>query len=232
MAFQYYSSSLLVILVTLLSLSIFAVPSQALVSNGQIIGQVLIGGTAICANSIPPAGGTQGVIPQAPVELRCGSGSTETVLKSTLTDISGIYSFAFATADTFLFDPNTCFIKISIPPNTCSIPIPNGFLRVPFGVLGVVQTLLGNLLVLIPGPITYVANRAKNVALFSYTPQAAEMSGIPRASLVESMDMKLRDKHLCAVEPSFQDYNQTVEFSYDSSLDDFKMVRSNHYEWL
>lgn len=132
-------------------------PSQALIINGLTIGLVLIGGTPICANSVLPAGGTQGVIPQAPVELHCGSGSTETVLKSTLTNSSGIYSFAFGTADTLLFDPSTCFIKITIPPNTCAVAIPNGFLRVPFGVLGVVQSLLGYVLFLVQGPITYAA---------------------------------------------------------------------------
>lgn len=136
------------VIFTILSLSMLIFPSaQALTINGLPIDRVLIGGTVTCPDSL-------NVIQQAPVELRCGNSSSETVLRSTVTNLSGVYSFAFTTLDTLLFDPSTCFVRVTVPPNTCTVNIPNGFLRIPLVVLDVVQILLGNLLLVVQGAIS------------------------------------------------------------------------------
>ncbi|KAA8541605.1 hypothetical protein F0562_022757 [Nyssa sinensis] len=139
------------LIITLLLFSATAPSAHAIIFNGKsiAIANVLLGGTIVCADTSIATAGTYKVIPQAPFELRCGNSSTETVVKQGVTDLSGVYFLLLTGADTLLIDKNVCYLRVTIPPySSCTLSVANGFLRIPFVVLDVLDTLLGNLLVL------------------------------------------------------------------------------------
>ncbi|OVA12349.1 Pollen Ole e 1 allergen/extensin [Macleaya cordata] len=133
------------------------VPSAVgLILNGKSISAVNLGGIVSCVDQNLPVNQPPKVIPGAPVDLYCKNGPTDTLVNTVTTDVTGTYLFIFNLLDTILFDPNTCYIIVRIPPTTCALPVPNAVLRAPICVLDVVQALLsgllGNLLTCIAGP--------------------------------------------------------------------------------
>ncbi|XP_059639431.1 uncharacterized protein LOC132281780 [Cornus florida] len=150
-----FPSALLVITLTLL-ISATMPSSQALRVNNLPIGSIRTGGTIVCADASIATARTYRPIPRAPIQLLCGSGSTDVVLGQVVTNLSGVYFFVLTVADTLLIDPNRCYLRVTIPPNTCTLSIPNGFLRIPLVVLDVVQATLGNVLLFGQGPYSYV----------------------------------------------------------------------------
>ncbi|KAL2534199.1 Uncharacterized protein Adt_07550 [Abeliophyllum distichum] len=138
------------LITTLLSIAFTASSAQLLLSGG------VLGGVITCTNTSLAIAGTYNVIPQAKVDLLCGSGSASQVIKSTVTNTTGVYYFLFTSVDTILNDPGKCFLLVTLPPNSCIFNIPNGVLRIPIVVLGTVDALVGKLLILVPGALSYV----------------------------------------------------------------------------
>ncbi|CAI9779937.1 unnamed protein product [Fraxinus pennsylvanica] len=139
------------LLITLLSIA-FAVSS----TQGISLGGGILGGVITCTNTSVAVAGTYNVIPQAKVDLVCGSGSVTQIVKSTVTNTAGVYYFVFTSLDTILNDPGKCFLLVTLPTNTCIFNIPNGVLRIPIVVLSTVDALVGKLLILVPGALSYV----------------------------------------------------------------------------
>ncbi|CAA3020263.1 Hypothetical predicted protein [Olea europaea subsp. europaea] len=138
------------LMTTLLSIAFALSSAQLLLSGG------ILGGVITCTNTSVAIAGTYDVIPQAKVDLVCGSGSVSQVVKSTVTNTAGVYTFIFTSLDTILNDPGKCFLLVTLPINSCIFNIPNGVLRIPIVVLGTVDALVGHLLVLAHGPLSYV----------------------------------------------------------------------------
>ncbi|XP_059639434.1 uncharacterized protein LOC132281783 [Cornus florida] len=150
-----FPSTLLVITLGLF-IAVTMPSSQAFIVNNLPIGNIQTGGTICCTDASIATAKTYRPIPRALVELLCGRGSTEVVLSRGVTDLAGVYFFVLSVADTLLIDPAKCYIRVTIPPNTCTLSVPNGFLQIPLVVLNVVQALLGNILFFGQGPLTYV----------------------------------------------------------------------------
>ncbi|KAL2555043.1 uncharacterized protein Fot_08662 [Forsythia ovata] len=138
------------LMTTLLSIAFTASSAQLLLSGG------ILGGVITCTNTSLAIAGTYNVIPQAKVDLVCGSGSVSQVIKSTVTNTAGVYYFLFTSVDTILNDPGKCFLLVTLPTNSCIFNIPNGVLRIPIVVLSTVDALVGKLLILVPGALSYV----------------------------------------------------------------------------
>lgn len=145
-----------ILLIAFLAITTSAPSAQSLIINGKIIASVALGGTLQCTDTSLATAKSYKPIPNAPFELRCGSGSTERVLRSGLTDLSGVYFLGFTILDTLLFDPNQCHVRVTVPPSACSLSVPNSFLRIPLVVLDVVEAVVGNLLFVCGGPYTYI----------------------------------------------------------------------------
>ncbi|KAL2555172.1 uncharacterized protein Fot_08791 [Forsythia ovata] len=138
------------LMTTLLSIAFTASSAQLLLSGG------ILGGVITCTNTSLAIAGTYNVIPQAKVDLVCGSGSVSQVIKSTVTNTAGVYYFLFTSVDTILNDPGKCFLLVTLPTNSCIFNIPSGVLRIPIVVLSTVDALVGKLLILVPGALSYV----------------------------------------------------------------------------
>ncbi|KAK4413735.1 hypothetical protein Salat_2786300 [Sesamum alatum] len=126
-------------------------------SSAAFIGAGILGGVLTCTNSSIALAGTYPVIPQARVNLMCGGGSLgEQVVKSVLTDTAGLYNFLLTTLDIVLANPGNCYLIATIPPGSCMFALPPGILRIPIVVLGTIDALIGQFLILAPGPMSYV----------------------------------------------------------------------------
>ncbi|KAL7100265.1 hypothetical protein ACP275_09G136800 [Erythranthe tilingii] len=143
-------------LISLLSISATIAATNAAILNGGILGGVIT-----CTNTSVAIAGTYNVVPQAKVDLVCGPGSGASlpaVIQSTQTNAAGLYRFVATALDTVLFDSGKCYLNVTLPPNSCTFNIPTGnpILRIPIIVLTTVDALVGKILVLVPGAVSYV----------------------------------------------------------------------------
>ncbi|PIN21260.1 hypothetical protein CDL12_06050 [Handroanthus impetiginosus] len=115
------------------------------ISSAQIISRGILGGVLTCANTL-----------QELIDLVCGNGSLARVIQSVLTNTAGVYSFVFTTLDTVLNDPGSCYLRATVPSTSCNFNVPTGILRIPIVVLRVVDVLVGRLLILVPGALSFV----------------------------------------------------------------------------
>ncbi|PIN21261.1 hypothetical protein CDL12_06051 [Handroanthus impetiginosus] len=122
----------------------------------QLISGRILGGFLTCTNTSVSIAGTYPVIPQARVDLVCGSGSLARVIQSAVTNTAGVYSFVLTTLDTVLNDPGSCYLRATVPSTSCNFNVPTGVLRIPIVVLRVVDALVGKLLILVPWALSYV----------------------------------------------------------------------------
>lgn len=92
------------------------------------------------------------VIPNATVDFVCGTSIVE-VIQSTQTNITGIYNFVISSLDAILLNGGKCYLNVTLPPNSCILNLPTsiGVLRIPWFVLSAIDTLVGKILVLVPG---------------------------------------------------------------------------------
>ncbi|KAL2555173.1 uncharacterized protein Fot_08792 [Forsythia ovata] len=143
---------------TLVIITLFSIISATVPLANATLGGGILGGVLTCTNTSIDVAGTYKVIPQTKVDVVCGVGGTSlpTVIKSTQTDTAGVYTFLFTSLDTILNDPGKCYLNVTLPPNSCILNIPTGVLRIPVVVLSTVDALLGKLLVLVPGALSWV----------------------------------------------------------------------------
>lgn len=138
------------LLLTLLFVSVTVPMAQSSVVGG------VLGGTLLCTNTSLANVGTYPVIANARVDVVCGQGSLARVIRSSQTNLAGIYYFTFTLVDTILNDPSSCYLNVTIPPNSCIFNVPTGILRIPLGVLSTIDALLGSILVLVPGTLSFL----------------------------------------------------------------------------
>ncbi|XP_011079493.1 uncharacterized protein LOC105162996 [Sesamum indicum] len=139
---------------TLVFITLLSVATS--MSSAAIINAGILGGVLTCTNTSIAIVGTYPVISHARVNLVCGSGSLAQVVRSVVTDTAGLYNFLFTTLDTVLADPGSCYLTAAIPSGSCFFSLPSGVLRIPVVVLGTIDALVGQLLVLAPGPMSFV----------------------------------------------------------------------------
>ncbi|KAI3455654.1 hypothetical protein Pfo_012317, partial [Paulownia fortunei] len=142
----------------MLLITLFSISATATLANAALLGGGILGGVITCTNTSVAMAGTYNVIPQAKVDLVCGAGGTSlpAVIKSTQTNTAGLYTFLISSADAILLDGGNCYLNVTIPPNSCVFNVPTGVLRIPVVVLATIDALVGKVLVLVPGAVSYL----------------------------------------------------------------------------
>ncbi|CAA3027247.1 Hypothetical predicted protein [Olea europaea subsp. europaea] len=142
---------------TLLSLTLYTIFAIVPLAKADLLVGGILGGVLTCTNTSIVVAETYNVIPQAKVDVVCGAGGTSlpTVIKSTQTDTTGLYTFLFTSLDTISIDSGKCYLNVTLPPNSCILNIPTGFLKIPVVVLSIVDALIGRFIVLV-GTLSWV----------------------------------------------------------------------------
>lgn len=136
------------LLITLLALALSQASSQELNSNATLAGIVT------CINASIATVRTYPLIPEARVDVVCSVLFLEKVIKSTNTNLAGIYSFSFNAADMLLLSvPELCYLKVTMPANSCVFDPSGGFLKLP--VVGI-RSALGMVTQFVPGAPSYL----------------------------------------------------------------------------
>ncbi|XP_057792896.1 uncharacterized protein LOC131009518 [Salvia miltiorrhiza] len=131
--------------------SVAAAVSQA--SPQKLNSNVTLAGIVTCINASIAAVKTYPLIPEARVDVVCGVVFLEKVIKSTNTNLAGIYSFSFDAADMALLSvPELCHLKVTMLASSCVFDPSGGFLKLP--IVGM-RSALGMLTDLLPGAPTY-----------------------------------------------------------------------------
>ncbi|KAK6124698.1 hypothetical protein DH2020_041553 [Rehmannia glutinosa] len=111
----------------ILLITLLSVSTTATVASAALLVGGVLGGVITCTNTSVALAGTYNVIPQAKVDL--------------------VY--------TVLLDGGNCYLNVTVPPNSCVFNVPTGVLRIPVVVLSTIDALVGKLLVLVPGAVSY-----------------------------------------------------------------------------
>ncbi|KAH6793293.1 hypothetical protein C2S52_003770 [Perilla frutescens var. hirtella] len=120
----------------------------------EVISNVSLAGIVTCINASIVSVKTYPVIPGAQVDVVCGIPFIEKVMKSTTTNLAGIYSFSFNMADMILLNvPDLCHLNVAIPANSCLFDPSGGLLKFP--IIGI-RSSLGMLIDFIAGAPTYL----------------------------------------------------------------------------
>lgn len=89
-----------------------------------------LAGVLTCTNASIASVKTYPVIPEAQVDVVCGISFLEKVIKSTITNPRGIYSFSFNVSDVVVLSiPDLCYLKVKVPPTSCLFDPPGGILK-------------------------------------------------------------------------------------------------------
>lgn len=138
---------------TLLFISLLSL-AHSKASSGQPISGVTLAGIVTCINASIATARTYPVIPGARVDVVCGILFLAKVIKSSTTNLAGIYSFSFNVTDMLLLNvPEMCYLNVTLPDNLCMLNPSGGFLKFP--IIGM-RSGLGLVNEFIPGSPRYL----------------------------------------------------------------------------
>ncbi|KAL8043490.1 hypothetical protein ABFX02_09G123500 [Erythranthe guttata] len=136
------------LLVSLLSIGVTATSAQV-----GIFGNVTLAGVITCPNDSLATLRIFRIIPEAKVDVVCGILFFQRTVKSTTTNLIGVYSFSFSFSDILLNNPELCYLNVTLPSNSCTFDPPGGAIRFP--IVGI-RSVLGTVSAYIPGAPSYL----------------------------------------------------------------------------